>query len=197
MEIDRIRSWRKLELSQARAIAESRAGRAEEAYLCRSWAVMIYAHCDQAIKAVSRAYLDYLKVHPREGYDYRTAWLSFHGKEAIRHSSDARYLLCRPDVAEFRTDLIGGINQKAVIDTSNFSYPMLRFLSDWVVQCTFDHSLYRAFCSTLKEKRDAIAHGEEIFLRSVDDCISWHDPAISLLDGFSESALETALLHPA
>jgi hypothetical protein len=92
--VDSFRAWRKLELSSARSLAEQYRGRSEEPYLCRSWVMMIYAHCDQALKEISQEYLAFLQVYPRSDYDYRVPWMIYFGKDSANHVSEKRYILC-------------------------------------------------------------------------------------------------------
>jgi hypothetical protein len=87
------------------------------------------------------------------------------------------------------------ISGDAIFSSGNFKYSRLRFFIDWIVQVDFDHAKYKGFCDTLKEKRDRIAHGEHFYLRDVDDCLSWHAPAISLIDELCESILDIAQNH--
>jgi hypothetical protein len=194
--LDAIRAWRKIELSHARSVAERHQSSAELPYLCRAWTMMIYAHCDQALKLIAREYLNFRRDVPRKDYDYRTVWLSFFGKEAIRHPSDSRFLLCSfDDQNSYKTMLQNILSGTEVFGSANFSYQILRFYMDWVIQTPFAHIEYRAFCTTLKEKRDGIAHGEQISIRNVQDCLAWHEPAVALLDGIVDATLEAALGH--
>lgn len=192
--LDQIRAWRKIELSHARSLAERQRKTAEEGYLCRVWAMMIYAHCDQALKLIAKEYISFLEANPRQDYDYKTVWIAFFGKEAFK-SSDIRFALCGSKDSESNITILQNIKGKAVLDSSNFSYHSLRFFIDWVIQAKFDHGDYRSFCNTLKLKRDGIAHGEEITIKTVDDCLAWHEPAIRLLDDLVEATVETAVSH--
>lgn len=193
--LDGVRAWRKVELSYARGLAERQRGSAEEGYLCRAWVMMIYAHCDQALKLIAQQYIEFLKENPRGSYDYRTVWIAFFGKEALRNTSDSRFLLCSKNDDGSRAIQLNNIKGNEVFKSGNFSYPLLRFFVEWVIQANFVHQDYKGFCETLKEKRDGIAHGEEIRIQSVDDCLSWHGPAISLLDTLVEATMDTALTH--
>ncbi|WP_319412000.1 MAE_28990/MAE_18760 family HEPN-like nuclease [uncultured Cohaesibacter sp.] len=193
--LDEIRAWRKLELSNARMLAENHESGNEVSYLCRAWTMMIYAHCDQSLKLIAKEYLSFLKEHPRSDYDYNTVWLCFFGKEAIRHISDNRYGLVGSETVEAKDRFISNIGGREVFDSANFSYKLLRFFTDWILQVSFDCGNYKAFCKTLKEKRDAIAHGEEIRIQRVEDCISWHDPAISMIDSLADASIDAALRH--
>lgn len=194
-KLDEIRSWRKIELSQARSIAERHSATAEVPYLCRAWTLMIYAHCDQSLKLICKEYLSFLESSPRESYNYKTVWLSFFGKEALRNAGDARFHMCRDDSVEARRKALCNIKGKEIFDSGNFSYMQLRFFTEWVLQSSFDHTHYRAFCTTLKEKRDGIAHGEEVVIQDVSDCIAWHEPAIKLLDDLVDSTIDLAMAH--
>lgn len=193
--LDIIRAWRKIELSHARGLAERYRASAELSYLCRAWTLMIYAHCDQSLKLICKEYLSYLASNPRGDYNYKTVWLSFFGKEAIQKGSDARFSMCREDNEEVRARLLDNISSNTVFDSGNFSYQQLRFFTEWILQSSFDYETYRGFCSTLKEKRDGIAHGEEVVIRDVADCIAWHDPAIALLDSLVDSTIDEAIKH--
>jgi hypothetical protein len=194
-QLDAIRAWRKIELSHARSVAERHKSSAELPYLCRAWTMMIYAHCDQALKMVAKEYLNFLGEVPRPGYDYKTVWLAFYGKEALRNSSDSRFELCRATDEKSSQIMLSNVNGKDVFASVNFSYPLLRFYIDWIIQIPFNHVEYKGFCATLKEKRDGIAHGEEISIRTIEDCLAWHEPAVSLLDGLVDATIDAALKH--
>lgn len=194
-KLDIIRAWRKIELSHAKSMAERYSSSAELPYLCRSWIMMIYAHCDQSLKLIGKEYLLFLKDFPRDNYNYKTVWLSFFGKEALRRGGENRFSMCGEDSFEIREKIISNINGKEVFESGSFSYNQLRFFTEWVMQLPFPYIYYKGFCDTLKEKRDAIAHGEEVSIRGVEDCIYWHDPAIELLDKLVDSTIEAAMSH--
>ncbi|MDP9758335.1 MULTISPECIES: MAE_28990/MAE_18760 family HEPN-like nuclease [Agrobacterium] len=194
--LDEIRAWRKLELSHARSLAERHRGSAEFPYLCRVWTMMIYAHCDQAVKLISKEYLSFLKATPRQSYDYKTVWLAFFGKEALREVADHRYLLCRTNDRNSNDVMLNNITAgKEVFDSKNFSFPLLRFFTEWIIQADFDYERFRGFCFTLKNERDKIAHGEMAVIEDVERCLAWHDPAIELLDAITDAAINAALEH--
>ncbi len=195
-KLDEIRAWRKLELSHARSLAERHRDSAEFTYLCRVWTMMIYAHCDQALKLISREYLDFLKATPRQSYDYKTVWLAFFGKDALREVSEGRYALCRTNDQQTNSIMLANITSgKEVFGTKNFSFPLLRFFTEWVIQTPFDYEQFRGFCYTLKKERDKIAHGEPATINDVENCLAWHDPAIALLDALTDATINAALLH--
>lgn len=194
-KLDNIRAWRKIELSHARSVAERHRSAAELPYLCRAWTLMIYAHCDQALKLICREYLNFLISNPRENYSYKTVWLSFFGKDAIKNGSETRFAMRKEDGSEIRLNIIANILGNEVFNSGSFSYKQLRFFTEWILQSAFDHETYKAFCATLKEKRDSIAHGEETDVRDIDDCLAWHTPAIELLDNLVETTIDEALQH--
>lgn len=193
-ELDTNRAWRKLELSHARSLAENYRESAELAYLCRAWTMMIYAHCDQFIKIICKEYLKFLKETPRENYNYTTVWIAFFGKEAFKRAGPERMKLFKAPQESINT-ILDNISGKEVFSSGNFSYNSLRFFTEWVIQSPFDHTEYRAFCQTLKTKRDCIAHGEALDLRTVEDCLDWHNPAILLLDKLVDATIDVASRH--
>ncbi|MCV6575088.1 MAG: MAE_28990/MAE_18760 family HEPN-like nuclease [Cohaesibacter sp.] len=185
-------TWRKREIQQARDLAEN-ARSIEEPYLCRAWTLVMYAHCDQYIKEASRMYLEFLRYNPRESYDYWSIWRAFRGKQAMLEGSDGPNFdaALNPDSISKQT-LINAIANREVIDSGNFNYKRLRFLTLIVMQIDFDCNSYIGFCRTLKTKRDEIAHGERSLISEVDDCAPWFDPTLSLLDGIHEAVLSVA-----
>ncbi|MCB4767414.1 hypothetical protein LGR54_02250 [Ancylobacter sp. Lp-2] len=193
--LDQSRAWRKLELSSARSLAENYSGRSEEAYLCRAWTMIIYAHCDQLIKELSKNYLLYLSSNPRQNYDYQMAWFAFYGKESVQHNSDKRYLLCKDASEASKSTRIKELSHKEVIDGGNFKYGRLRFMSEWVLQIDLDHVKYKLFYHSLKTKRDQIAHGENITVDYISDCLAWHEKSIELIDEISDKTLDFASSH--
>jgi hypothetical protein len=184
-------SWRKLELQQARYLAENAKER-DLPYLCRAWILVLYAHCDQYTKETSRIYLDYLRSNPRK-YDYWYIWQAFRAKQLMLEGSDGVSFesALRPKNND-KQMLIDAISHKTVIDSGNFSYQRFRFLMNFVLQVKFDCASYKGFCTTLKTKRDEIAHGERSYVSEVSDCIAWHDPTLLLLDSVFDSVLKTA-----
>jgi hypothetical protein len=187
--LDEERSWRKQELSHARGLAEERAGRPDEAYLCRSWTLMIYAHCDQFLKVAARSYLQHLNIFPRDSYDKSSLWFAFKAKSAMFEGSEDNYRMCKsPNLIPY-TESMKVAQSLEAIDQANFKYKQLRFIADWVLQIDFAHEDYAGFCTTLKTRRDQIAHGERSYVKAVDDCLPWHDPAIQLMDDLTEKII--------
>lgn len=88
--------------------------------------------------------------------------------------------------------LLAAISDDSVIESGNFNYKRLRFLTAFVLQIDFDFIEYKAFCGTLKTRRDEIAHGEQSVVREVSDCISWHDPTLRLMDGLADGVLSAS-----
>ena len=185
-------SWRKIELQQARYLAEN-AAEIDLPYLCRAWTLIMYAHCDQYTKEVCRLYLEYLRDNPRDSYDYWSIWLAFRAKQLMLDASDGASFesVLNPRESD-KSELIDCILHKSVIDSGNFSYKRFRFIMKFVLQVDFDCVAYNGFCLTLKTKRDEIAHGESSFVAEVSDCITWHVPTLALLDGVHDTVLNTA-----
>ena len=186
-------SWRKIELQQARYLAEN-AAEIDLAYLCRAWTLIMYAHCDQFVKEISRLYLEFLRSNPRDSYDYWSIWQAFRAKQLMLEGSDGPSYerVLRPREIDI-SNLIDFIVHESVIDGGNFSYKRFRFIVDFVLQVDFDCVAFKGFCVTLKTKRDEIAHGERSVVAEVSDCIDWHLPTLALLDGVHDSVLSTAI----
>lgn len=183
-------SWRKRELQQARFLAEE-ATDANQAYLCRAWIMVMYAHCDQYIKEVSRFYLEHLRAFPRNAYDYWSVWQAFHAKKLMLSEDDTqKYASVLKPRENNKSDLINAIMR--TLDSGSFEYKRLRFIADFVLQVRFDCPAYKGFCTTLKEKRNEIAHGEPSYVRSVQDCVAWHKPTLSLLQKLTDAVLDAA-----
>lgn len=194
VRLDEIRSWRKHELGIAKNLAEN-AERNEEPYLCRAWTLVMYAHCDKHLKEVSKKYLKYWRSNHRESYDYVTIWQALRAKDIIIRSNDKNYNLHKNPSEIDRGKLVDALESKDVFESQNFKYESLRFFVDRILQIDLDYVSYQAFCRTLKEKRDQIAHGEEIYVSRVKDCYAWHNPTISLIDDITDSVLLIASTH--
>lgn len=153
----------------------------------------MYAHCDQYIKEVSKLYLGFLRENPRDSYDYWSIWQAFRAKELMLNGSDGPTFesALRPRDND-KSALIEAITHKTVLESGNFKYERLRFITNFVLQIDFDCVEYKGFCTTLKIKRDQIAHGEESYIADVGDCIAWHSPTLSLLDALTNAVLEVA-----
>lgn len=186
-------TWRKNELQQARFLAEESNENSRQ-YLCRAWTLVMYAHCDQYIKEASRLYLHFLKNNPRESYDYWSIWQAFRAKEIMLHGSDGvTFASAFKPRDNDKSYLIDAISHKNVLDSGSFKYERLRFITHFVLQIDFDCAEYKGFCTTLKIKRDQIAHGEQSYIDDVGDCIAWHGPTLSLLDDLTSAVLEVAV----
>lgn len=185
-------SWRKLELQQAKFLAEQ-AGDSDRPYLCRAWTLVMYAHCDQFVKEASRSYLRYLQHHHRVGYDYWSIWRAFRAKEIMLKASDGDNFkqVTVPDKID-KLKLIEAISDGSVIDSGSFNYKRLRFMTTFVLQIDFDFIEYKAFCDTLKIRRDEIAHGEKSVVREVSDCIAWHEPTLRLMNKLTDGVLNAS-----
>lgn len=153
----------------------------------------MYAHCDQYIKELSKSYLDYLKDNPRDSYDYWGIWQAFRAKELMLNASDGLVFdsVLRPRDND-KSQLIEAIAHKTVLESGSFKYERLRFTTNLVLQINFECVEYKGFCTTLKIKRDEIAHGEQSYINDVGDCIAWHGPTLSLLDDLTNAVLEIA-----
>lgn len=185
-------TWRKHELQQARFLAEQ-ADENSRPYLCRAWTLVMYAHCDQYTKEVSRLYLEHLRNASRETYDYWSIWQAFRAKELMLNGADgASYESALLPRNNGKSELIDAIAHKTVLDSGSFCYKRLRFIIDFILQVEFDCVSFKGFCTTLKIKRDEIAHGEHSFVSEVSDCVSWHEPTLLLLDGLTDTVLRAA-----
>lgn len=191
-ELSESLSWRKHELQQAKFLAEQ-AGDSDRPYLCRAWTLVMYAHCDQFLKEASRSYLRYLQHHPRAGYDYWSIWRAFRAKEIMLSAADGANFeqVTIPDQID-KSKLIASIADDSVIESGNFNYKRLRFVTTFVLQIDFDFVEYKAFCGTLKTRRDEIAHGEQSIVREVSDCTAWHYPTVRLMDGLVDGVLNAS-----
>lgn len=88
--------------------------------------------------------------------------------------------------------LLDAISHTSVLDSGSFKYERLRFIADFILQVHFDCNAYKGFCTTLKTKRDEIAHGEQSYVSRVEDCIAWHEPTLTLLDDLTDAVLVSA-----
>ncbi len=185
-------AWRKHELQQARYLAQN-ATEVNLPYLCRAWTLVMYAHCDQFTKELSRLYLEFIKNNPSESYDYWSIWQAFRAKKLMLEGADGQNYesALRPRQND-KSKLIDVIAHKTVLDSGNFSYKRLRFIVNFVLQIDFDCASYKGFCMTLKAKRDEIAHGEKSLIAEVDDCVNWHEPTLMLLDSVLDCVLDKA-----
>lgn len=182
-------SWRKHELQQAKFLAEE-AGDSDRPYLCRAWTLVMYAHCDQFLKEVSRSYIRYLKSNPIENYDYWSIWRAFRAKEIMLSAADGENFekVVTPTKLD-KSQLLDAISDDSILESGSFSYKRLRFVSTFVLQIDFGFIEYKGYCRTLKIRRDEIAHGEQSVVREVEDCIAWHDPTLGLLDGLADGVI--------
>lgn len=192
-QLDRQTSWRKRELYQAKKLACNAGNKQDESYLCRVWVLALYAHCDNFLKESSKHYLYFLKSNRITCYKPNLLWLAIKGKENITQASEQNY----KSYASFHSmdsyELLNEELLKDIFGKRSFKYTTLRFICDWVIQIDeFKHEEFNFFCTTIKEKRDSIAHGEEVYIDKVDDCLVWHEKTISLIDSLKRSILINA-----
>ncbi len=188
-ELFSLSEWRKKELSQARSLAETATSEDAKRYLARAWVLIMYAHCDNFLTKATEFYLDYAKYNHLNNYKPELIWLLVNGKN-IKGMIEANVKYKSPkDCLTDKIELIGG--SKNFINEKSFSYATLRFFCDWVLQIEYAHLEMQAFCKTLAEKRNAIAHGEEAYIEKVDDCLEWHNKTIEFMDSLTTSIINS------
>jgi hypothetical protein len=191
-KLDQQAAWRKRELYQARSLANSAGNDEAQKYLCRVWVMILYAHCDNFLKESAKHYIKYLQLNRSQNYKPELIWLAMKGKEAITVASEDTYLdfnaFSQVEPYKFMDEKL----LNTIFDQRSFQYKSLRFICDWVLQIKFNHSKLSAFCNIIKETRDSIAHGEERYIETVEDCLPWHATTIEFIDSLKDSLIENA-----
>lgn len=192
--LDKLSSWRKKELTSARFLAEAAKNEEEIRYLCRAWVLVMYAHCDNFLKESARYYLEYLKdnIELNNKYKQEIMWIFMRGKNLVDAEENKYKSMdeCYKNSKDIFFD-VTLIDQTTKI--KSFNYKLLRYFCDWILQINFNHKDYITFCNTLKKKRDSIAHGEEAYIDSPNDCLQWHNITIQFMDSFKDSLIENAI----
>lgn len=191
-KLDQQAAWRKRELFQANSLATYAENEEAQKYLCRAWVLMLYAHCDNFLKESSKHYIDFLKSNENPNYKPELIWLAMKGKEALTMGSDKNYINYDLFSTNSSYRLLDEKLLKDVFDQRSFQYKSLRFICDWVLQIEFNHDELGSFCKGLKEKRDSIAHGEEVYIDKLEDCLPWHETTIKFIDSLKDSLIENA-----
>jgi hypothetical protein len=191
-KLDELSAWRKRELLQAHFLAESAPTQETQRYLCRSWVMMMYAHCDNFLKESAKTYLEYIKNASNPHYKSNLMWLIMRGKDVLIDGNDRNYKSLndynKTDSGVFFKIILG----KDIFDKKSFQYKILRFFCDWVLQINYDYNEFRDFCDRLNVRRHAIAHGEQEYVDVAKDCVPWHEKTIKFIDSLKESLLESA-----
>lgn len=190
--LDELSVWRKQELIQAQILVENAQTNDAVGYLCRAWVLIIYAHCDSFLKEAAKVYLEYVKANQSFDYNYKFMWLIMKGKAHLM-KGDKHYRSLSDYHSIEDDNFFNAILGDEVFKSGSFQYTQLRFFCDWVLQISYDHTSLQSFCKILKNKRDAIAHGERTYVKIEEDCLPWHKAAIEFIDSFKESLLENAL----
>lgn len=190
-QLDTFSSWRKSELMQAQFLAENSKNEAAKKYLCRTWVLIKYAHCDSFLKEASKAYINYLKTNINDNYDSQLFWLIFQGKEKITRSNK-KYTSLQNYYSLDSNSKFDAITCPQVFEQGSFKYELLRFFCDWVLQIDYSHADLIQFCQGLKQKRDAIAHGEVSYVEIEADCLPWHHKTLEFIDSFKDSIILNA-----
>lgn len=191
-KLDALSSWRKSELFQAHSLAENAPNEEARRYLCRAWVLIMYAHCDNFLKEATKLYIGYIKVNSHVKYRPELMWLIMKGEQNITEASEEKYQPLINYHTINKELLFEVIVSKDVLAKRSFKYKSLRFFCDWVLQISYDHQTMNGFCEQLKEKRDAIAHGEESYVHAIDDCLPWHTKTISFIDSLKDSIIQAA-----
>jgi len=192
-KLDALSAWRKVELSQAHFLAENSKNKDAERYLCRAWVLMMYAHCDNFLKESARTYLDYLRSNMGSTPNYKNEliWLVMRGEKNLDASENKYKSL--DDYLNSNGELFFDDHMiKEVLKKGSFNYKTLRYFCDWVMQLKYNHSEFRDFCEKLKRKRDCIAHGEESYVDSTEDCLPWHEKTILFMDSLKDALIESS-----
>ena len=193
VKLDELSGWRKKELIQAQYLAENSSNVESTRYLCRVWVLIMYAHCDSFLKQAASAYFQYLKLNFDSITDYKhdLIWFLTHAENNFI-ATDKKYksfdLYMNGDENFFFSDHI----VKSVLNNSSFSYKHLRNYCDWLLQIKFPYSEIQFFCRKLKENRDKISHGEEVYIDSPEDCKQWNKDTIDFIDKLKNAIIEKA-----
>ena len=190
--LDALSAWRKNELLQAHFLAENAETIESKRYLCRVWVLMMYAHCDNFLKEAAKSYLAYVKSTSSIHYKPDLMWLIMRGKDVLTEGKDGNYKSLE-DYHKIKNDsFFEVILSDDVFNKKSFQYKLLRFFCDWVLQINYEHGEFSDFCERLKEKRNSIAHGEQIYADVAEDCMPWHEKTIKFMDSLKDSLVESA-----
>lgn len=190
-KLDSLSAWRKVELAEARFLAENAKNKKSCDYLCRVWVLIMYAHCDNFLKESSRLYLVYLQhnINVLSNSKKKLIWLLTQGHKIFKEPRKFK------SMSEVFNDNQTSFFDEKIVDSAlrngSFSYELLTYCCDWILQIDFDHVKFGDFCKILKNKRDCIAHGEEAYVTLPDDCLPWHDKAIEFIDSFKDALVKS------
>jgi hypothetical protein len=162
----------------------------EKVYLCRTWVVMMYAHCEKFIKQAAASYVTFVEHNPKDDYRSDVVWLVMKGKENL-----LKYSASYASIADHNTkNTVASFEEirTTARDKRSFDYALLRFFCDWILQIAFDHAHYMDFCKRLHDERNAVAHGEE---SSIDEavCLDFHVKTIAFMDSLKDAMLDSAI----
>lgn len=186
--IDEQTGWRKRELLEAEYSVSNAMNKRQKRYLCRSWTLFLYAHVDNFVSESVRIIQRYEKANGVIGGHSEYIWLISRGLDIATDAKHSNYI--KPCDVSSNAEI--GLNEMIsakIIGQRSLSFKSLRFFCDWVLRIDFDYGSYEAFCITLKQRRDQIAHGEEVYVDLEEDCKPWQRKCFDFFDEFSESLL--------
>ncbi|MFN9322315.1 MAG: MAE_28990/MAE_18760 family HEPN-like nuclease [Holosporales bacterium] len=187
--LDEESSKRKKELETAKQLAFF-AREDETLYLCRSWIVFLFAHCEQFLKQATFHYLSIVNEFKVE-HDLNAAWHILYGEEKIIKSSPENYVppnkLTKSLIfSDFlKPDLKGKL-----FTIFSFNLKTLRFFFDLVLKSSIQHADWTLFCSSITYKRNRIAHGEEAFITGIEECEFLHTKTFNFMDALKDDLIK-------
>lgn len=188
MSLDSKLSWRRQELTLAYSLALNESDIHKGKYLCRSWVVIMYAHCDQYLKESALDYIDFLRHSNNFEHENILNLIFLTSKEFIDTSPENHYTYQSLFTFQSRNPL----NIREIFFKKNsINYKNLRFICDWLLLIDFTHTVFEAFLENLVKNRNKIAHGEEKYL-DISNCKELHDKTIMFLNDFTDSLITNA-----
>jgi hypothetical protein len=181
-------SWRKRELTLAYSLALSESNTDNGKYLCRSWVVIMYAHCDQYLKESALDYIDFLRNSDNFNHENIINLIFLKGKDFIQASPKNHYTY--QSLYTFQSKPPLDIH-KNFFEKNSINYKNLRFICNWLLLIDFTHDVFETFLLTLVKHRNEIAHGEEKYL-DISECKYLHDNTIFFLNDFTDSLIKNA-----
>lgn len=199
--IDRIADdlvWRRKELTELRALAQESDGELRSRVVIRSAVALLYAHWEGFVKKSSAYYLEFVASHRLPyrrlapnfvGLTLRSKFNELSANEKVSGGAILADFFCTG------LDKQSNVPYRNVIDTkSNLSS---RVLTDIISALGLDQSQFatrlKFIDSNLVNRRNHIAHGEEIFV-SVAEYLELHDDVMALIETYRNEIENSSVL---
>jgi len=192
-------AWRKKELSDLKALIETRSfSSSKHTALLRSGVTILYAHWEGFVKKAASNYLEFVSMQRLPYKDLSSNFIALAMKARLNEAMETNKATVFTEVAEFfltKLDQRSSVPHKDVIKTgANLSSSMFKEI---ICVLGLDYSYYELKQVLIDEKllarRNHIAHGEYLLL-DLQDYLELHSQVIDMMERLRDQIVKCAAL---